>query len=228
MRNKIVTQWMLCTLGLWLLSQQCGQCFYDPSSQKWINRDPIGEAGGINLFEFAASSPVCFFDPLGLDCTATFDRFKGTLTVKDNDTGETVKTKAFSGNGDSTNNPKDEGIKDTGPIPGGKYLIGQKYSHQGSPGDNQWYKLYGPNGHGGYSYSDIPVKSPNGETVHRGQLNLHTGLASDGCLTVPSVVPHENPKYPTSPDYDKIKNLLDKTKPIQYNGSSFSGTLTVK
>jgi RHS repeat-associated protein len=32
MRNKIVTQWLLCALGLWLLSQSCGQCFYSPQT----------------------------------------------------------------------------------------------------------------------------------------------------------------------------------------------------
>jgi hypothetical protein len=67
MKNASATQWLLCTLGLWLLSQQCAQCFYDTSSQRWINRDPLQEPGGVNLFEFAASSPVSNCDPLGLE-----------------------------------------------------------------------------------------------------------------------------------------------------------------
>ncbi len=40
--------------------------FYDPSLQRWINRDPLGEKGGINLFGFTANAPVAFFDPEGL------------------------------------------------------------------------------------------------------------------------------------------------------------------
>jgi RHS repeat-associated protein len=40
--------------------------FYDPNAQRWINRDPIGEAGGINLFRFVGNDPVSRIDPLGL------------------------------------------------------------------------------------------------------------------------------------------------------------------
>jgi RHS repeat-associated protein len=65
MRNTIVTQWLLCALGLWLLSQQCGQCFYEPGLQRWINRDPIAERGGVNLYEFVESNPVHHVDPWG-------------------------------------------------------------------------------------------------------------------------------------------------------------------
>src|SRR5436190_8919002 len=36
--------------------------FYDPSLQRWINRDPAGERGGINLFEFVQNNPVSDFD----------------------------------------------------------------------------------------------------------------------------------------------------------------------
>jgi RHS repeat-associated protein len=67
MKNTIVTQWLLCSLGLWLLSQQCGQCFYDPGSQRWINRDPLQEPGGANLYTFIANAPVSNCDPLGLE-----------------------------------------------------------------------------------------------------------------------------------------------------------------
>jgi hypothetical protein len=35
--------------------------------QRWLNRDPIGEAGGINLYGFVANNPVNFVDPHGLD-----------------------------------------------------------------------------------------------------------------------------------------------------------------
>jgi RHS repeat-associated protein len=41
--------------------------FYEPSFQRWLNRDPIGEAGGIILYQFVGNNPVNFIDPDGLD-----------------------------------------------------------------------------------------------------------------------------------------------------------------
>jgi RHS repeat-associated protein len=39
---------------------------YDPAHARWLNRDPIGELGGINLYAYAGDSPVSYIDPLGL------------------------------------------------------------------------------------------------------------------------------------------------------------------
>ena len=34
---------------------------------RWLNRDPIQEKGGLNLYRFVMNSPLGVFDPLGLD-----------------------------------------------------------------------------------------------------------------------------------------------------------------
>ncbi len=39
---------------------------YDPSFARFTTHDPIGEAGGINLYGFVANSPINRVDPLGL------------------------------------------------------------------------------------------------------------------------------------------------------------------
>jgi RHS repeat-associated protein len=39
--------------------------WYAPEMQRWPNRDPIGEAGGINLYGYVYNSPLNYIDPDG-------------------------------------------------------------------------------------------------------------------------------------------------------------------
>ena len=39
--------------------------YYAPSLQRWVNRDPLEEEGGINLHRFSLNSPVTYFDAFG-------------------------------------------------------------------------------------------------------------------------------------------------------------------
>jgi RHS repeat-associated protein len=41
--------------------------YYDPQAGRFIHQDPIGLAGGVNLFQYAVN-PVNWIDPLGLSC----------------------------------------------------------------------------------------------------------------------------------------------------------------
>lgn len=43
--------------------------YYDPSIGRYISADPIGQAGGINVYNYALNSPVNLFDPFGLTVT---------------------------------------------------------------------------------------------------------------------------------------------------------------
>ena len=48
--------------GLLLLTHR----YYDPSTGRFLTRDPIGYNGGINLYAYVRNSPSNFIDPLGL------------------------------------------------------------------------------------------------------------------------------------------------------------------
>lgn len=39
---------------------------YDADLSRWLNRDPIGEQGGVNLYGYVGNGPINVFDPLGL------------------------------------------------------------------------------------------------------------------------------------------------------------------
>lgn len=40
--------------------------YYEPNLQRWGNRDPIGETGGLNLLRFVRGNPTSWIDALGL------------------------------------------------------------------------------------------------------------------------------------------------------------------
>ncbi|MBI4660163.1 MAG: RHS repeat-associated core domain-containing protein, partial [Verrucomicrobia bacterium] len=44
-----------------------GRRYYNPSTGRWLSRDPAGEDGGPNLYGFVGNNPVSAFDPFGLD-----------------------------------------------------------------------------------------------------------------------------------------------------------------
>src|SRR5262249_32183104 len=41
--------------------------FYDPNLQRWINMDPVGERGGVNLYCFVVNQPTRFMDRWGFE-----------------------------------------------------------------------------------------------------------------------------------------------------------------
>jgi RHS repeat-associated protein len=44
----------------------CTNRYYDPQTGHWLNRDPIGTLGGINIYGYCGNNPVNFSDPSGL------------------------------------------------------------------------------------------------------------------------------------------------------------------
>jgi|GEM_PF-1487164 len=46
--------------------------YYDPKTGRYVEADPIGLDGGINLFTYAKNNPLIFTDVFGLDCNIEF------------------------------------------------------------------------------------------------------------------------------------------------------------
>ncbi|MGI5869484.1 MAG: RHS repeat-associated core domain-containing protein, partial [Kiritimatiellia bacterium] len=44
-----------------------GYRFYDPTMHRWLNRDPIEEKGGVNLYAFCRNDGLNLFDVMGLE-----------------------------------------------------------------------------------------------------------------------------------------------------------------
>lgn len=56
-----------------------GYRYYNPGTGRWLNRDPIGETGGVSLFAFVANQPISKIDVLGLrPMLATFSGINST------------------------------------------------------------------------------------------------------------------------------------------------------
>src|SRR5438309_5471622 len=45
--------------------------YYDASSQRWLNRDPLQERGGLNLYSLVRNAPISWFDANGLEDDST-------------------------------------------------------------------------------------------------------------------------------------------------------------
>jgi len=62
--------------------------YYDPKTGRYLTPDPIGHAGGINLYSYVLNNPVNLFDFFGLDIAIIINRrsvtpcgTRGTFTI---------------------------------------------------------------------------------------------------------------------------------------------------
>jgi RHS repeat-associated protein len=154
--------------------------FYDPELGRWINRDPIGEGGGVNLYGYAANVPLRFTDPLGLLVDAYFNVQQGLLRVVDRDIGASITLRADSGKQgtEKNNNPAYEN-KQNGPIPRGDYEILNRLYNE----SDNWSELdeLQASGIGVWALDMLDDTSRDDKGAGRGQLRLHP-YSGTGCV----------------------------------------------
>ena len=192
---------------------------YNPADGRWTGRDPLAEGSSANVYCAVYNNPLISQDQLGLYVILCFAYAESKIIGIDSSNPKHSITidDVFSGNGLDVNNPASQHKTDHGPLLEGEYWIGNQYIPKGhlrdaaEGGGYNWYRLCGDNGKGGKSYESIPVKNPStGEVVCRGGFNLHTGRASDGCVTVWSEIAPGEKNYPQSEDYDKLSQFIEK------------------
>jgi RHS repeat-associated protein len=154
---------------------------YDPITGRFTQEDPIGLAGGMNMYGFAAGDPVDYADPFGLSADSL--HYDGTyLTWYDDNGKEVGKWRATSGRPGST--AADQELASSGPIPEGTYTI--------DPGDTfhvgnfwDWLKLGVATGFADYGSDRAPLTRVAGTAgANRGHFWMHGGSipGSAGCI----------------------------------------------
>jgi RHS repeat-associated protein len=152
---------------------------YVPNLARWLSRDPLTEAGGSNVYEYAVDNPSSFLDTLGLfEATIndpggrTGQTYGGTLTVRGNN-GQTVSVPASSWPNPANQNP---GVS-PGTYPGTYSPTGHKHRDNAIRLNN-----------GGA----VPTLAPNPNNNNRSNatgIEVHCGASghnrgSTGCITI--------------------------------------------
>ncbi|CAI8926394.1 RHS repeat-associated core domain-containing protein [Pseudomonas serboccidentalis] len=93
--------------------------YYEPETGRFISKDPIGLAGGLNLYQYVLN-PLSWVDPLGLSASSDLPRMKGTNTRR---AGTTLTNAGFT----KTN---DNGVNQKWKHPDGSEVRVHKYGNQ--------------------------------------------------------------------------------------------------
>jgi len=191
-----------------------GYRYYNADSGRWLNRDPIEEQGGLNLYGMVGNDPINWIDLLGLDKLV----YDGKKICRQSDDGSECKKcwAADSGkptgvdeNGDPVfdYSPERQKEKNTGPIPEGDYWLPSNQTtdpsqtgnwntddwnnYESSDGDGwkPWKTNVNPRGTGPWGDRFGRLEPDSSTNTHgRSHFNIHGGnqRGSAGCIDLGS------------------------------------------
>lgn len=148
--------------------------YYSPKLGRYMSPDPIGLAGGMNLYGYVGGNPVNWVDPLGL-ASLVFNN--GTLTVVGSD-GNIIATRPA---GNNTTNPRGDPnvVGSNGPAPRGTFPVQPPVNTTGRP---EYGSAFFPVGAVGPNGQRLDIARQRGIGVHSGRRGYQS--RTQGCIRV--------------------------------------------